>query len=106
MKNVVIFQDWIREKTYGHSWNEKELFAYFRAQIDNSIRCGWDTADIVVCTNLDFKYKDVTILQTQDILGARSDYGTERYDLVCIFLLQLTRDWQKLNLNWDRIFLC
>jgi len=67
MKNVVIFQDFIREKTYGHSWHEQELFAYFRAQIDNSIRLGWNVEDIVICTNLQFNYKGVTIIRLDDI---------------------------------------
>jgi hypothetical protein len=67
MKNVIIFQDFIREKTYGHSWKQDELFSYFRAQIDNSIRCGWDVKDIIVCTNLDFSYKGATIIQLHDI---------------------------------------
>ena len=88
MKNVVIFQDWIREKTYGHSWNEKELFAYFRAQIDNSIRCGWDTADIVVCTNLDFKYKDVTILHLDDICQYNK-YFNKQYGIAEILRREL-----------------
>jgi hypothetical protein len=67
MKNVVIFQDWIREKTYGHDWKQDELFSYFRAQIDNSIRLGWKPKDIIICTNLDFSYKNVTIVQLSDI---------------------------------------
>jgi hypothetical protein len=67
MKNVVIFQDWIRHKTYGHAWQEEELFAYFKAQVDNSLRLGWQATDIVICTNLDFKYKEVTILKLNDI---------------------------------------
>ena len=67
MKNVVIFQDFVREKTYGHSWHQNELFNYFKAQIDNSLRLGWQPEDIVVCTNLDFNYKGVTILQLKDI---------------------------------------
>jgi len=67
MKNVIIFQDWIREKTYGHEWKQDELFSYFRAQIDNSIRLGWNTKDIVICTKLDFSYKDVTIIKLSDI---------------------------------------
>jgi hypothetical protein len=67
MKNVVIFQDWIREKTYGHDWQQEELFSYFKAQVDNSIRCGWDVKDIIICTNLEFSYKGVTIIQLNDI---------------------------------------
>lgn len=67
MKNVIIFQDWIREKTYGHEWKQDELFRYFKAQIDNSIRLGWDVKDIIVCTNLNFSYKGVTIIPLTDI---------------------------------------
>jgi len=67
MKNVVIFQDWIREKTYGHNWKQDELFSYFRAQIDNSLRLGWNSKDIIICTNLDFKHKDATIIPLNDI---------------------------------------
>lgn len=67
MKNVIIFQDWIKEKTYGHDWKQDELFSYFRAQIDNSLRLGWLPKDIIVCTNLNFNYKDVTIINLFDI---------------------------------------
>lgn len=42
MKTVMIFQDFVREKTYWHAWKQDELFAYFRAQIDNSLRLGWN----------------------------------------------------------------
>lgn len=88
MKNVVIFQDWIREKTYGHSWNEKELFTYFRAQIDNSIRCGWDVKDIVICTNLEFSYKDVTIIQLDDICQYNK-YFNKQYGIAEILRREL-----------------
>jgi len=67
MKNVIIFQDWIREKTYGHDWKQDELFAYFKAQIDNSIRLGWKPEDIIIGTNLDFSYKEVTVIKLNDI---------------------------------------
>jgi hypothetical protein len=88
MKNVVIFQDWIREKTYGHSWNEQELFAYFRAQIDNSIRCGWDVKDIVICTNLKFSYKGVTILHLDDICQYNK-YFNKQYGIAEILRREL-----------------
>lgn len=67
MKNVIIFQDFIKNKTYGHDWKQEELFAYFRAQVDNSIRLGWDINDIVICTNLNFQYKDVRIVKLREI---------------------------------------
>lgn len=67
MKNVVIFQDWISKKTYGHDWKLDELFSYFRAQVDNSLRCGWDINDIIICTNLDFSYKNVTVIPLDDL---------------------------------------
>jgi hypothetical protein len=67
MKNVVIFQDFVKHKTYGHQWQTEELFNYFKAQIDNSLRWGWNPEDIVVCTNLDFEYKNVTIQKLNNI---------------------------------------
>jgi hypothetical protein len=88
MKNVIIFQDWIRQKTYGYSWNETELFAYFRAQIDNSIRCGWNTIDIIVCTNLDFEYKNVTILRLDDICQYNK-YFNKQYGIAEILRREL-----------------
>jgi len=63
MKNVVIFQDFVNDVTYGHQWQQEELFKYFRAQIDNSLELGWKSKDIIICTNLDFSYKDVTIIK-------------------------------------------
>jgi hypothetical protein len=80
MKNVVIFQDWIQEKTYGHDWQQDELFSYFRAQVDNSLRLGWKASDIVICTNLDFKYKDVTIIQLDDICNYNK-YFNKQYGI-------------------------
>jgi hypothetical protein len=65
MKNVVIFQDFVNDVTYGHQWQQTELFKYFRAQIDNSLQLGWNPKDIVICTNLDFVYKDVTIIKLE-----------------------------------------
>ena len=67
MKNVVIFQDFVKAKTYGHNWHTEELFNYFRAQIDNSLRWGWKPEDIVVCTNLDFEYKNANIVRLENI---------------------------------------
>ena len=67
MKNVVIFQDFVRANTYGHNWHTEELFNYFRAQIDNSLRWGWKPEDIVVCTNLDFEYKGANIVRLENI---------------------------------------
>ena len=65
MKNVVIFQDFVNDVTYGHQWKTEELFNYFRAQIDNSLRLGWNPEDIVICTNLEFSYKCVTIIRLE-----------------------------------------
>lgn len=62
MKNVMIFQNFVNGVTYGHQWQQEELFNYFRAQIDNSLLHGWNINDIVICTNLNFKYKNVTII--------------------------------------------
>ncbi len=66
MKNVIIFQDFIRG-TYGKHWDTEELFNYFKAQIDNSIFLGWDPSDIVILTNLPFSYKNITIIPSKFI---------------------------------------
>ena len=66
MKNIMIFQDFVRG-TYGKSWEEDELFNYFRAQIDNSILLGWDPKDIIILTNLPFEYKGVKIIRSNYI---------------------------------------
>jgi hypothetical protein len=63
MKHVVIFQDFVNGVTYGHQWKQEELFNYFKAQVDNAINLGWDRKDIVICTNLDFTYKGITIIK-------------------------------------------
>lgn len=64
MKNVMIFQDFVRG-TYGKAWKEEELFTYFRAQIDNSIELGWDPSDIIILTNLPFAYRGAKIIKSQ-----------------------------------------
>ena len=65
MKNVVIFQDFVNDVTFGVQYQQEELFKYFRAQVDNSLHAGWSPKDIIICTNLDFEYKDVTIIRLE-----------------------------------------
>ena len=67
MKNVIVFQDFVDTITYGRNYKIVELFKYFRAQIDNSLRMGWQPKDIVVVTNLDFSYKNATIIRTKQL---------------------------------------
>ena len=67
MKNVIVFQDFVDTITYGRNYKIAELFKYFRAQIDNSLRMGWQPKDIVVVTNLDFSYKNATIIRTKQL---------------------------------------
>lgn len=64
MKNVMIFQDFVRG-TYGKDWKQEELFNYFRAQIDNSVELGWDPFDIIILTNLPFSYRGVKVIQSK-----------------------------------------
>ena len=66
MKHVVIFQDFVNGVTYGQHYELGELFNYFRAQVDNALSLGWPKEDIVICTNLDFTYKGVTIIKLKD----------------------------------------
>lgn len=64
MKNVMIFQDFVRG-TYGKDWAQEELFNYFKAQIDNSLDMGWEAKDIFILTNLPFSYKSVTVVKSK-----------------------------------------
>jgi len=91
MKNVVIFQDFIREKTYGREWKQDELFSYFRAQIDNSIRLGWNVKDIIICTNLDFNYKNVTIIKLSDICQYNK-YFNKQYGIAELLTKELINE--------------
>ena len=47
MKNVLIYNIVDNKKRYDNEL----LFNYFRAQVDNSIRLGWDREDIIIGTN-------------------------------------------------------
>lgn len=59
MKNVIIYNQ-INTKNHGASrWSNENLFRYLRAQIDNSIRLGWNVEDIILGTNFEFEYKGV-----------------------------------------------
>ena len=67
MKNVIIYQTFIDKPKTAYTWTEEMVFAYLRAQVDNSLRLGWNINDIIICTNLDFSYKDVVIIKLDDI---------------------------------------
>ena len=59
MKNVIVYNQ-LNTTHHGASrWNNEELFRYFRAQIDNSLRLGWKPEDIILGTNFDFEYNGV-----------------------------------------------
>lgn len=67
MKNVIIYQTYIDKPVTSYTWTLDKVFSYFKAQIDNSLRLGWKIEDIIICTNLDFTYKNVTIIRLDDI---------------------------------------
>jgi hypothetical protein len=108
MKNVVIFQDFVQAKTYGHNWQTEELFNYFRAQIDNSLYWGWKPEDIIVCTNLDFEYKNANIVKLNNICQYNKyfnkQYGIlellERKIITENFWFHDFDDWQVGELNF------
>jgi len=55
MKNVYIYNIVDDKKRYPNEL----LLNYLRAQVDNSIRLGWDIKDIIIGTNFDFEYRGV-----------------------------------------------
>jgi len=48
----------LREGDTDYSKHENTL-NLIKAQIDNSLECGWDPKDIIIATNFDFEYKKV-----------------------------------------------
>jgi len=59
MKNVIVYNQ-LNTTHHGASrWNNEDLFRYFRAQIDNSLRLGWSPEDIILGTNFEFEYNGV-----------------------------------------------
>jgi hypothetical protein len=59
MKNVIVYNQ-IGTTNHGASrWSNENLFRYLRAQIDNSIRLGWNKNDIILGTNFEFEYNGV-----------------------------------------------
>ena len=64
MKNVIIFQEFVKNKG---KYKKEELFNFLRAQVDNSLRFGWKPNDIFICTNLDFRYENVNVVEMERI---------------------------------------
>jgi hypothetical protein len=63
MKNVYIYnvvEDNIR-------YDNELLLNYFRAQVDNSLRFGWEKEDIIIGTNFDFEHNGVKNIKLENI---------------------------------------
>ena len=52
MKNVYVYNIVADKRRY----DDELLFNYFKAQVDNSLRFGWDRKDIVIGTNFTFEH--------------------------------------------------
>jgi len=63
MKNVYVYNIISDKKRY----DDELLFNYFRAQVDNSLRLGWDRKDIIIGTNFDFEHNGVRNIQLKNI---------------------------------------
>lgn len=59
MKNVIIYNQLSTTNHGASRWSNESLFNYFRAQIDNSIKLGWEKEDIILGTNFEFEYNGV-----------------------------------------------
>jgi len=67
MKNVIIYNQ-INTTNHGASrWSNDILFSYLKAQIDNSLRLGWNINDIIIGTNFKFEYKGIESYILHDI---------------------------------------
>ena len=63
MKNVLIYNIVDNKKRYDNEL----LFNYFRAQVDNSIRLGWNREDIIIGTNFDFEHNGVKNIKLEKV---------------------------------------
>ena len=63
MKNVLIYNIIEGQERY----NNELLLNYFRAQVDNSLRLGWQKEDIIIGTNFDFEHKDVKNIELKNV---------------------------------------
>jgi hypothetical protein len=59
MKQVIIYNQLNTTNHGARRWNDSGLSNYLKAQIDNSIRLGWDVNDIILGTNFNFEYNGV-----------------------------------------------
>lgn len=59
MKNVIIYNQLDITNHGASRWSNENLFRYLRAQIDNSIRLGWNAEDIILGTNFEFEYNGI-----------------------------------------------
>ena len=63
MKNVLIYNIIKGKERYDNEL----LFNYFRAQVENSLRLGWQKEDIIIGTNFDFEHKDVKNVELKKV---------------------------------------
>lgn len=67
MKNVIIYNQ-IASKSGGSGrWDDEGLIRYLKAQVENSIRLGWNLEDIVVGTNFPFNHLGITSFNLEEI---------------------------------------
>lgn len=67
MKNVIIYNQLETSNHGGKRFTDDQLIKYLRCQIDNSLRLGWKPEDIIIGTNFEFSYKDITSHILEDI---------------------------------------
>jgi|TARA_B110000263_G_C15258091_1_gene487450 hypothetical protein len=63
MKNVYVYNIVADKRRY----DDELLFNYFKAQVDNSLRFGWDRKDIVIGTNFTFEHNGVNNIHLENI---------------------------------------
>ena len=63
MKNVYVYNIVADKKRY----DDELLFNYFKAQVDNSLRFGWDKKDIIIGTNFEFEHNGVSNIPLKNI---------------------------------------
>lgn len=64
MKNLMVYMN---GKGFGYKKFDNKIDCLIKAQIDNSLRLGWNKKDIILITNFNYTYNSITAYMTPDL---------------------------------------
>jgi hypothetical protein len=67
MKNVIVYNQVQTTYHTSEKYTDEHLINYLKAQVDNSLRLGWNKEDIIIGTNFDFEHKGIINHKLKDV---------------------------------------